>query len=98
LFFFFTKQFRTFGFFKTEKILIYLLSFRNAIYYPYYSLSQEKIFSEKSIMNSYNNQARNQQKRIKKERKKEKDRSEREMMRGSAFDISILVLDWFSRA
>lgn len=49
-------------------------------------------------MNSYNNQARNQQKRIKKERKKEKDRSEREMMRGSAFDISILVLDWFSRA
>lgn len=46
---FFTKQFWTFGFFKTEKILIYLLSFRNAIYYPYYSLSQEKIFSEKSI-------------------------------------------------
>lgn len=48
-------------------------------------------------MNSYNNKARNQQNRIKKETKKQKDRSEREMMRGSAFDISI-VLDWFSRA
>ena len=46
-FFFLTKLFWTFGFFKTEKILIYLLSFRNAIYYPYYSLSQEKYLVRK---------------------------------------------------
>lgn len=77
-FFFFTKLFWTFGFLKTEKILIYLLSFRNSIYYPYFS--QEKILSGK----------RQSSKKSAKKNKKKKERKKKIDLREKWWEEALL--------